>query len=172
MNKTRKAMDPPLGVLAATWFVTMLVAGKRFAALDYDDPIIEGLEDLLASRAGFVSADPEGLLITVGSDADPTEAVDDAVGAVRCALAAVRAGRAKIEVIRLTRAQDTEHALISGESPPDFYSLADVAKRLGVTRQRASVMHKTGKLPDPACTVGKSPGFSRTEIEELAQKRN
>lgn len=92
--------------------------------------------------------------------------------ALRSALSEIGVEAPDLEVVRLARSRDFDDSVATAEMPPNYLSLAEVAKQLGVSRQRATVMHQTGKLPRHVVSIGRSIGFLPADIDRLAETRS
>jgi predicted DNA-binding transcriptional regulator AlpA len=159
---------------AVSWYVTVrLQIGPNASPplVDLSDGRIQYLASALAPHAGIISAIRTDVVdVTIAITNTMDKALEKAVTLVYDA--ALKSGFDSIMVSRASMIsdEDTFNAL-DEDRPPKFLSVSETARLLGVSRQMVSKMYKTGKLPNPVCHVGVSPGFARSDIERLLEKR-
>jgi len=137
------------------------------------DPRVAALISSTAPYHGMVSVDDGGRAMTVSMRS--TGHMDDALSDSKAVLLAclrkadVRGWR--IEAARMAETGSVLEVADLGGSVR-LLSVTEVAKALGVSKQRVSKMLQTGKLPEPDAMVGSAPGWLPTKVEAVLARRD
>jgi len=120
----------------------------------------------------MVSIDEDGdaMSVSVRASGHMDDALVEAKAALMAALSKTHLGGLRIEGARMADRPAVLSA-IDSETPIRLLSVTEVAKTIGVSKQRVSAMVKSGRIPEPDAIVGSAPGWLSGNIEAYASSR-
>lgn len=167
--KGRQAMSEGRSALTE-WDVSVDFA--PFAGEEFDPRIGDGLLDATEKYEGVVSVLPRRITIAVTLAAP---GYWEAVGfsGVSAAQDALRAARCRDDLpVERVEAKTAERAERDLEEPtfPEMFGVSEVAKFLGVSKQRVSELREAGRLPEPLSELRAGPVWPRPTIERFLER--
>jgi excisionase family DNA binding protein len=136
------------------------------------DPRVTAFLLALVPYHGMVSVDEDGvaLNVSVRSGGSMDEALIDAKSVLYAGLKKAGISGYRVEAARMSDRSSVVQSL-EQDVPVRLLSVTELAKVLGVSKQRVSKMMQTGKLPAPDATVGGAPGWLPAGIEHVLATR-
>lgn len=154
-----------------TSWTVRLDAGTLYPLTDEQ---VSSLLHRLAPHAGAMAVDDAGRLrevtLSIDSPHGPLQAAQDAVAALDMVTANIAGDILTTLLVGLeVITADEQDRRLSEPAYPELVGVTEIAKMLGVSRQRASALQTAAGFPHPLQVLASGPVWPRTWVERFAE---
>lgn len=129
-----------------------------------------GILESLNNRCAVIGIEDEQLTMTFNLDApDAASASNLALTLGNEALEAGRILSAELVGVELLTHEERDKA---NQQLPNVLGVAEIADRLGITRQRVTQLAKSQKFPQPATRLAMGPIWLAADLEPIVEERS
>lgn len=156
-----------------TWVVMFELASKleqTNVVSSYDDQRLDQILEFLAPLGSTASLDGDLLVVTMSVQGFIDEGLARAKEFLIAAMEHAGVDDYQIVTANIVKEHDVLRPR-PDQDPIHLLSVTEVAKKLGVSKQRVSAMVKSGRLPPPAARVGNAPGFLEEQLSDAIAER-